>query len=128
MTCYVLKKSGCEVSGAKNGAIAVALCMERRFDLVLMDIQMPVLGGIDAVSAIRKFETEQGRRRQVIIGMSANAKGSMRRECILAGFDGFTAKPFSFEEILKLYRVTLAEIEINQSVKAATEAEISSCL
>jgi CheY-like chemotaxis protein len=43
--------------------------------------------------------------------MSANAKDEMRQNCLKEGFDGFTAKPFTYEEILKLYRLTVAEVE-----------------
>ena len=45
------------------------------------------------------------------VGMSANAKGAMRKKCLREGFDGFTAKPFTYDEILQLYQVTLADVE-----------------
>ena len=45
------------------------------------------------------------------IGMSANAKSTMRKKCLREGFDGFTAKPFTYDEILQLYQVTLADAE-----------------
>ena len=47
--------------------------------------------------------------------MSANAKDEMRKNCLREGFDGFTAKPFTYEEILKLYRLTVAEVEHTNS-------------
>ena len=74
-----------------------------------MDIHMPVMNGIEAVAAIRMHEASLGRARQLIIGMSANASGSTAMDLKAVGFDGFTTKPFTYDELFTLYQVVLAE-------------------
>ncbi|HPA38917.1 MAG TPA: response regulator, partial [Phenylobacterium sp.] len=70
------------------------------YDLVLMDIQMPVMDGIDSARAIREAEQAQGRRRTPIVALTANALSHQVQEYLAAGMDGHVAKPI---EIAKLY-------------------------
>jgi two-component system, sensor histidine kinase len=78
---------------AENGRIAVDRFCADRYDLVLMDLQMPVMGGLDAIRAIRAFE--QGRQRSAvpILALSANASDVHVREAREAGADDHVAKP-----------------------------------
>jgi len=85
-----------------NGAEAVAAFQEGAYDLVLMDIQMPVMGGVEAALAIRRIEAETGRPHTPIIALSANVMTHHLAEYRAAGMDTHVAKPI---EIEKLYAV-----------------------
>jgi signal transduction histidine kinase/CheY-like chemotaxis protein len=107
----LLKKWGHEVVLANNGLEAVALYPQRAWDLILMDMQMPVMGGIDATVAIRKLETDG--RRVPIIAVTANAMESDQEACRLAGMDDYLSKPFSavsLQEKLKRFTPVFGEV------------------
>lgn len=72
-------------------------------DVVLMDVQMPVMDGLEACRRIRRWETESGgERRLPIVAMTANAFDSDRQECLDAGMDAFLSKPFNFDTLGRL--------------------------
>jgi signal transduction histidine kinase/DNA-binding NarL/FixJ family response regulator len=87
----LLKRIGHEVEIAENGQIAIDMANAKRFDLILMDMQMPVMGGIEATKAIRAGSGSS--RSAPIIGLTANAFASDRQACLDAGMDGFLPKP-----------------------------------
>ena len=89
----LLKKWGHRVVLAKNGQEAVDLFPADAWDIVLMDMQMPVMGGLDATRLIRGMEA-QGQHCP-IVAMTANAMESDRQACMDAGMDAHLAKPFS---------------------------------
>jgi CheY-like chemotaxis protein/anti-sigma regulatory factor (Ser/Thr protein kinase) len=89
----LLTKWGHSVVAANNGQEAVDLAMSRSWDLVLMDMQMPVMGGVQATQLIRA--REPAGQRIPIIAMTANAMESDRLACLTAGMDGHLAKPFN---------------------------------
>jgi PAS domain S-box-containing protein len=105
---YNLTKLGHQVDIAENGKLAAELCEEKKYDIVLMDIQMPVMSGIEATHAIRLWESRNNESVHLpIIAMTADAlKGNM--EAFLAeGMNGYISKPFKItdlETILKLAR------------------------
>ncbi len=78
------------VTDGRQGLDAVA---RHDFAAVLMDIQMPVMGGIEATQAIRAQELQLGRPRTPIIAMTANAMVSERERCLASGMDGYLTKP-----------------------------------
>ena len=84
----------CEVVFACNGAEAVSLTGAGRFDLVLMDCQMPVMDGFAATAAIRGRAGGATSSSVPIIALTANAFASDREKCLAAGMDDFLAKPF----------------------------------
>ena len=101
----LLKKRGYRVTLANNGAEAVDCFEKKRFDFIFMDLQMPVMGGIEATEAIRSREM---RRSWVvaddfkpiyIIAMTANAMGGDRERCLQAGMDDYLAKPIKPHEL-----------------------------
>ena len=95
-----LKKLGQSVSIAVDGAQAVAMVAERDFDLILMDMQMPVMDGIAATRAIRELP---GTARTVpVVAMTANASDTDRRRCVEAGMTGFQSKPISMAQISQI--------------------------
>jgi CheY-like chemotaxis protein len=88
----VLERAGHEVTHAENGRRAVELWESRDFDVVLMDVQMPEMDGLDATRAIRQMEKDRDGR-VPIVAMTANAMTGDREMCIAAGMDGYVAKP-----------------------------------
>ena len=89
----ILKNWGHTSVLAVNGQEAIDLFSQRAWDLVLMDVQMPVMGGLEATRHIRASEPPG--QRTPIIAMTANAMESDRQACIDAGMDEHMAKPFS---------------------------------
>ncbi len=91
-----LERLGCTVEVASNGAEGVAACKERRFDIVLMDLQMPVMDGMTATRKIRDWETSG---HTPIIALTANAMTGDRELCEAAGMDGYLTKPIEVERL-----------------------------
>jgi CheY-like chemotaxis protein len=100
----LLARRGHHVTLAVNGQEAVDAVARERFDLVLMDLQMPVMGGIEATMAIRDREQNTGGPRVRIVAMTAHAMTGDRERCLAAGMDGYLAKPTE-------PRVLFAEVE-----------------
>jgi CheY-like chemotaxis protein len=84
------------VEVASNGAEGVAACQQRHFDIVLMDLQMPVMDGMTATRKIREWETGE---RTPIIALTANAMTGDRELCEAAGMDGYLTKPIEVERL-----------------------------
>jgi CheY-like chemotaxis protein len=95
----LLNRMGYEVSIANNGLEAVEAFQSGAFDLVLMDIQMPEMGGLEAAQLIRAFEVEQQATRTPIIAVTANALKGDREHYMASGVDGYVSKPISFEAL-----------------------------
>jgi two-component system sensor histidine kinase/response regulator len=90
----LLEKMGHAVTLAQNGQEALDLSAKNHFDLVLMDMQMPVMGGVEATQALRRREEESiGGWRLPVIAMTANAMQGDREMCLQAGMDGYVSKP-----------------------------------
>ncbi len=96
----VMGSLGIEIEIVANGKAAFEAWRDGSYDLILMDIQMPVMDGIDAARAIRAAERERGRPRTPIVALTANALSHQVEEYLAAGMDGHVAKPI---EIAKLY-------------------------
>jgi PAS domain S-box-containing protein len=94
----LLEKRGYAVSLAADGRAAVAALEKDTFDLVLMDIQMPVMDGFEATSLIRKEEEGTGRHIP-IVAMTAHALKGDQERCIAAGMDGYVSKPIRTSEL-----------------------------
>ena len=105
----LLGKHGYRVSVAADGEQALDAWLNGDFDLILMDMQMPVMNGMEATRAIRLREVETGRTRRIpIIALTANALAEDRELCLAAGMDDFIAKPFKAEAMLAVIRKHLA--------------------
>lgn len=89
----LLQLSNFDCVSAENGEIALELMQQQKFDLVLMDCQMPVLDGYQATRAWRNLETERGLPRLPIIAMTANAMAEDRQKCLDSGMDDYLSKP-----------------------------------
>ncbi|RRS30300.1 MAG: hypothetical protein P794_07565 [Epsilonproteobacteria bacterium (ex Lamellibrachia satsuma)] len=95
----VLNGFGVEVSIANNGEEAVNLRMQHEYDMILMDIQMPVMGGIDATGKILEYEEKQRKRHVPIVALTANALEGDREKYINAGMDDYLSKPIELEKL-----------------------------
>ncbi len=96
---YILRERGHIVDIASDGKEAVRLSEQSPYDVILMDLQMPELNGLDATAAIRK--REDGGRRIPIVAMTAHAMQSDRDRCLAAGMDGYLCKPVRREDLIE---------------------------
>jgi hypothetical protein len=95
----LLERWGHHVEVAANGQIAVDMVAKQEFDVILMDMMMPVMDGLEATRRIRAMET---RRRTPIIAMTANAMESDRDSCLAAGMDDYISKPIKAQELQQM--------------------------
>jgi len=91
----MLKDAPLEISIAKNGLEAVAQFQDARPDIVLMDMMMPEMDGIEATAEMRRIEAESGSGKCPIVALTANALNSHREKCLEAGMDDFLSKPIT---------------------------------
>jgi CheY-like chemotaxis protein len=95
----LLGNRNCQVTSVENGLEVLEALKKDQFDLILMDIQMPEMDGIQAVQKIR--EQEEGTDQHTpVIALTAHAMSEHREESILAGMDGYLSKPMVVEELL----------------------------
>ncbi len=99
VSLFSLNNQGFEVDLAENGAIAVEKFRNNAYDLILMDIQMPVMDGITASTMIRKMEAERDTKKPVrIVAITANAIREDHEQCLAAGINGYISKPFNLDK------------------------------
>ncbi|MEN9416966.1 MAG: hypothetical protein RI988_586 [Pseudomonadota bacterium] len=96
---WLLERQGYRVSVAADGAQAVQMFGERPYRAVLMDVQMPVMSGLEATRLIREMEQARGGDRTPVIAVTANAILGDRDECLAAGMDDYLAKPFTAAQL-----------------------------
>jgi len=95
VTTFYLKRFGHEVDTAKNGYEAVTGFKNKKYDLILMDIQMPEMDGLQASKEIRRIEKDNPEKgHTTIIAITTNPN---KNDCFKAGMDGYAQKPFSFD-------------------------------
>jgi len=96
----ILERMGHQVTCTNNGKEALQLWREKNFDLILMDIQMPLLNGIAATESIRK--EEHGTKRHIpIIALTAHALQEEKKQLLNSGFDGYVPKPMEVDTLIK---------------------------
>jgi two-component system, sensor histidine kinase and response regulator len=110
-----LERLGCTVQVASNGAEGIAAYRKQRFDIILMDVQMPVMDGMTATRMIRALETD---KHVPIIALTANAMSGDRERCEAAGMDGYLTKPIEVERLRSL----LEKFGLERSEAAGTPA------
>ena len=106
-TAALLKRYGCSVELVHNGQQALDAITQKAYDLVFMDVEMPVLNGLETTRAIRERETDSGLHIP-IIAMTAHAMAGDRERCIEAGMDEYLAKPIHTPGLLKAIKNTLS--------------------
>ena len=111
VTSRLLKMNGHTVETASNGSIGLKRLKEAYdtgdFDMILTDLQMPVMDGVEATSRFRRFEDEKmssctsaiPRKRMLIVGMSANSDAQCKEEALKSGMDYFVTKPFAYKDL-----------------------------
>jgi PAS domain S-box-containing protein len=114
----LLRDAGLAVDAAENGERAVALALERHYDLVLMDMQMPVLDGLAATRMLRARLGPE----LVILAMTANAFGEDRDACLAAGMNDYLIKPV---DVAQLYITLLRWLPVGQPAMNATGRRIA---
>jgi two-component system, sensor histidine kinase len=97
----LLQPFGFVLTFADNGAFALEAFKARRFDLVLMDLQMPVMSGLESAMAMRAYEADAGLAPTPILALSANAMHHHVREALDAGMNGHVGKPISLPVLLE---------------------------
>ena len=102
LTARLLKKRGHEVATAQNGQEAVDRFLASAFDVILMDLEMPVMSGIEAARQIRAKEKASSIDTPAytpIIAMTAHDEETERTACLVVGMDGFITKPINIKTI-----------------------------
>ncbi|WP_397411343.1 ATP-binding protein [Polaromonas sp.] len=105
----LLQRGGYRVTLASTGREAVEKFLMHRFCIILMDMQMPDLDGIEATKAIRLLERKQERLRTPIVAMTANAMRGDRERCLEAGMDNYLAKPIKTAELFAIIETLIAD-------------------
>jgi CheY-like chemotaxis protein len=106
----LLERAGHRVTAVENGEQVLDVLGGDRFDVLLMDLQMPVMNGLDAAIAVRSME-RTGRGRLPIIALTAHTQPEDRELCLAAGMDAYLAKPFESELLLAAIRDVTARHE-----------------
>ena len=99
---HMLHAAGIRVTCAGNGEEALQCLAQQRFDCVLMDVQMPVMDGMEAVRRYREYERVNNAGHLPVIALTANALTGERERCLAAGMDDYLAKPFQRRKLLSL--------------------------
>jgi len=119
----MLANLGLSADIANHGQHAIErLTAGERFDLILMDVQMPVMDGLAATTQIRQHEREHGEPHRTIIALTADAFAEDRERCLQAGMDDFLTKPIDIAALSRLLRHWLARQTMPSEVVGATDA------
>ena len=123
LSSQMLRRKGFIVDTAENGSIGLDMIINNKipYDIVLMDLQMPVMDGLESVRRLRQYEKNQQfpsesivPPTQLVIGLSANSDDETINEAYRAGIDDFISNPFKMESFLqKLNKINLNKIENN---------------
>jgi CheY-like chemotaxis protein len=118
----ILERRGHRVSVAQNGREAVELFKEHQFDVVLMDLQMPVMDGRQATTAIRQLEPLNHRPLPTpIIAMTAHALNEDREKCLQGGMDAYLVKPVDLDELVHM----VESVAVGPTPRSPSEAVCS---
>ena len=94
------RQLGVLIDVASNGQEALDMYRQNNYDLIIMDLQMPVMDGLEATRQIRTFEKETESVHHVyIVALTANALSEMKEDCTQAGMDDFMEKPFQESDL-----------------------------
>lgn len=116
----ILKRAGYAIDVVDDGLAAVEAAERGRYDIILMDLQMPVMSGVEATDFIRKID---GFQRTPIIAMTAHAMRGTREECLHAGMDDHIAKPIDPREFLAVVRRWASVADARSAAKTPQTVE-----
>jgi PAS domain S-box-containing protein len=112
----ILEKLGHKVQIVNNGREALGRSQAEHFDLILMDVQMPQMDGLEATMAIRDAEASTGKH-VPIVAMTAHAMKGDREKCLSAGMDGYLSKPIRIDEL----KQAMSEVKKTQNIGQSSE-------
>jgi CheY-like chemotaxis protein len=104
VVALILEAVGVDLTVVENGQAAVETTLANDFDVILMDMQMPVMDGLTAVRLIRERERANGGRRTPILALTANAMPEHARASAAAGVDGHLSKPIAAATLVEAVR------------------------
>jgi len=116
----MLEKWGHRVTVASNGRQAIAVFTKQLFDLVLMDVQMPEMDGLEATRSIRQHEQSSGGH-VPIVALTAHAMKGDRQRCLSSGMDAYVTKPIRSKELLRV----IAEVTVEAAAEPSIEDTLS---
>jgi CheY-like chemotaxis protein len=119
----LLHQLGLEPTVVEDGAAAVDAWRTHEWDVILMDVQMPVMDGLSATTLIRNLEQETGRRRTPIIALTANAMAHQVKQYMAVGMDGHVSKPIAAADLFEA--LTLAIQEPGRDADEGDAAEVA---
>jgi two-component system sensor histidine kinase/response regulator len=122
----LLEKRGHKVTLASNGKEALSIIRKRTFDLVIMDVQMPEMDGLEATSLLRESEKITGQH-QPVVAMTALVMNGDRERCIAAGMDGYLSKPIRPLELDEVLERFIGR-ESDAGVLTVQENPVDSCV
>jgi len=105
----ITKSQDWDITIVENGAEAIEKYKSGKYDIILMDVQMPIMNGYEATKIIRQIEFEKGMHTP-IIALTAYAMKSDKDICIEAGMDDYISKPFKRQQFLETINDTLARV------------------
>jgi PAS domain S-box-containing protein len=114
----LLERSGFEVQVAEDGRDGLERFREGGWDVVLMDMQMPVMDGISATQGIRAFEAEHGLARTPVVAVTAHTLDDDREAAREAGMDAFVSKPIQADELVRTIRTCVGDLPAGAPVDA----------
>ncbi len=114
----ILVGFGLDVTSVENGAEAVAAASQGGYDLILMDVQMPVMDGLDATRAIRRVTGDASRT--PILALTANVEPGQVERCLAAGMDGHLAKPIAIDRLAAALAAWLSSPDAGDAGSTAT--------
>ncbi|MBP2678971.1 MAG: hypothetical protein H6Q82_2036, partial [Deltaproteobacteria bacterium] len=123
VTLGMLSVLGCDADVAGNGQEGLDAIAAKRYDLVLMDCQMPVMDGYAATRALRAREKESGGGRLRVVALTANALPGDSDACLAAGMDGYLSKPFTIQKLGNILLKWLS-VEMEKEPDGAAEARV----
>ena len=118
----ILNKLGLKVTLANNGEEALHLRQKNNYDMIFMDVQMPVMGGIEATKEILTYEEKNRKHHIPIVALTANALQGDREKYLDAGMDDYLSKPLVLEHLIQLLKKYFAN-KLEKDKKIVMEAE-----
>ncbi len=121
----MLEYCGCTVDMAKNGREAIGAFSQKRYDMILMDCQMPEMDGYEATAVIRDMERKNGEHGLLchtpIVALTAHAMEGDREQCLRAGMDDYLAKPFNVAKLQSILDKWIAATPAEKDNPSAPE-------
>jgi signal transduction histidine kinase/CheY-like chemotaxis protein/HPt (histidine-containing phosphotransfer) domain-containing protein len=118
----MLDKFQCVPDLAENGQVAIDKLAEQSYDLVLMDCQMPIMDGYEAIRILRGQELAQNRQRTPVVALTAHASNDEREKCLSAGMDNFLTKPVIKAELAKILAHWLGQSSFTDNQQSSVES------